>query len=110
MYPEKLNIIPIDDNPKKGFSHTAVLASTIKGHNVLYSTLLSKNDIHYAGKDLEFRLKNLKEFEYKGKEHIDVVLIDDVVTTGLTIKQAKKELEKHNVNVLFSVVLANLQA
>ena len=110
LYPQKLNIIPIDDNPKKGFSHTGVLASVIKGHNILYSTLHSTKDIHYAGKDLEFRLKNPKEFIYKGKENIDVVLIDDVLTTGSTIKEAKKVLKKHNVNVLFSVVLANLQA
>ena len=109
LYPEKLNIIPIDDNPDKGFAHTAVLASSVKGHNILYSTLHSKNNIHYAGEDLEFRLNNPKDFEYTGKENIDVVLIDDVVTTGSTIKEAKEELKKHNVNVLFSVVLANLQ-
>ena len=109
LYPERLNIIPIDDKTEKGFSHTAVLASSVKGHNILYSTLHSKNNIHYAGEDLEFRLNNPKDFEYTGEKNIDVVLIDDVVTTGSTIKQARQELKKHNVNVLFSVVLANLQ-
>ena len=109
LYPEKLNVIPIDDNPSKGFSHTAVLASVIKGHNILYSTLHSTNNIHYAGKSLEFRLNNPKCFKYKGDKNIDVVLLDDIVTTGSTLKEAKKILKKHNVNVLFCVVLANLQ-
>jgi len=109
LYPEKLNIVPIDDNPSKGFAHTAVLANSIKGHNILYSTLHSQNDVHYAGKDLEFRLNNPKDFKYTGDENIDVVLIDDVVTSGSTINEAKEVLKKHNVNVLFSVVLANLQ-
>jgi len=109
LYPDKLNIIPIDDNPAKGFSHTAVLANAIKGHNILYSTLHSQNKVHYAGKDLEFRLNNPKDFKYTGAENIDVVLIDDVLTTGSTINEAKEVLKKYNVNVLFSVVLANLQ-
>ena len=109
LYPEKLNIIPIDDNPAKGFAHTAVLAKSVKGHNILYSSLHSQNKIHYAGKDLEFRLNNPKDFEYSGPENIDVVLIDDIVTTGSTLNEAKTVLKKHNVNLLFSVVLANLQ-
>jgi len=109
LYPEKLNIIPIDDNPKKGFSHTAVLASVIKNHNVMYGKLRSGSDIHYAGKSLEFRLNNPKNFKYSGLSDIDVVLIDDVLTTGTTIKEAKEVLKKHNVNVLFSAVLADLR-
>jgi len=109
LYPNKLNVIPIGDNPKKGFSHTAVLASVIKNHNIMYSTLHATNDIHYAGKSLEFRLKNKKGFKYSGKRNIDVVLIDDIVTTGSTINEAKEVLKQYGVNVLFSVVLADLR-
>ena len=109
LYPQKVNIIPIDDNPKKGFSHTAVLASVIKNHNVMFGALRARNKVHYAGKSLEFRLNNPRNFEYLGAENIDVVLIDDILTTGSTIAEAKEVLKKYNVNVLFSVVLANLQ-
>ena len=109
LYPQRVNIIPIDDNPQKGFSHTAVLASVIENHNIIYGSLWARNRVHYAGKSLEFRLNNPRNFEYRGAENIDVVLLDDVLTTGSTIAEAKEVLKKHNVNVLFSVVLANLQ-
>ncbi len=109
LYPERLNVIPVDDNPQKGFSHTAVLASVIKNHNILYGSLRAESNVHYAGKTLEFRLNNPRNFKYRGVRNIDVVLLDDVLTTGTTINEAKSVLKKYNVNVLFSVVLANLQ-
>ena len=108
-YPEVLNVIPIDDKIDKGYSHTAILAKAMKKDNKLYSTLHSKNNIKYAGKSLEFRLSNPREFEYKGPRDIDVVLIDDIVTTKTTINEAKEVLKRENVNVLFSLVLADLR-
>ena len=108
-YSGKLNIVPIDDKTYKGYSHTAVLASSMKKDNKLYSVLYSKNSVRYAGKSLEFRLQNPREFIYKGPENLDVVLVDDVVTTKTTLNEAKEVLKKHNVNVLFCLVLADLR-
>lgn len=107
---ENFFVIPIDDNPKKGFSHTAILAKEMKTQylKVLFNSLLATNSVKYAGKTLEFRLNNPKNFIYKGKKGIDVILVDDVVTTKTTLNEAKEVLKKHNVNVVLSVVLSNL--
>ncbi len=108
-FSNKLNIIPIDDKTDKGYSHTAILANAMKKDKKLYSTLHSKNRVKYAGKSLEYRLNNPRNFEYRGPENIDVILIDDIVTTKITINEAKKVLKTRNVNVLFSLVLADLR-
>ena len=75
----------------------------------LFNVLHSTNKVQYAGKSLEFRLQNPRNFEYRGNGNIDVILIDDISTTGLTLKEAKECLEKSGVNVALSVVLANLR-
>ena len=108
-YPKVLNIIPIDDKIDKGYSHTAILANAMKKDKKFFSTLHSKNSVQYAGKSLEFRLSNPRNFEYFGPKGIDVVLVDDIVTTKTTINEAKEVLKKYNVNVLFSLVLADLR-
>jgi competence protein ComFC len=107
-YTQSAYLIPIDDRIKKGYSHTAILAKSMQTKNLtpLFSSLHSQNDIRYAGKSLEFRLKNPRDFKYFGPRNIDVILVDDVMTTGLTLKEAKEVLKKYAVNVLFSVVLA----
>jgi len=104
-------IIPIDDRIDKGYSHTAIMADTMKTGTLkpLFNVLHSTNKVQYAGKSLEFRLKNPRNFKYTGPKNIDVILIDDISTTGLTLKEAKECLEKGGVNVALSVVLANLR-
>jgi competence protein ComFC len=109
LYTEKLYSIAIDDNVKKGYSHTAILNHSLKSKNItpLYKKLLSKNSISYAGKNLQFRLNNPRDFLYKGRKNIDIILVDDVVTTGTTIKEAKKLLQNYGVNVVFCLVLVD---
>ena len=108
-YPQTLNVIPIDDKIDKGYSHTAILVNSMKKDKKLYSTLHSQSNVKYAGKSLEFRLNNPRNFKYTGPKNIDVVLVDDIVTTGTTLKEAKEVLRKEGVNVLFSLVLADLR-
>lgn len=107
-YFEKAFLIPVDDNPEKGYSHTAILAKSMQTKYLkpLFSSLRVSNSFKYASKSLKERLSNPRNFVYKGAGDIDVILIDDVTTTSLTLKEAKQTLKKHNVNVLFSVVLA----
>ena len=107
-FKQKAFIIPIDDKIDKGFSHTAILANSMKTKYLtpLFFTLHSQNNFKYAGKSLEERLKNKRNFKYKGPKNIDVILVDDIVATGLTLKEAKETLKKYNVNVMFSMVLA----
>ena len=109
VYKEKIYSIGIDDNNKKGYSHTAILNKSLKSKQItpLYKKLISQNNITYAGKDLNFRLNNPRDFKYKGNKNIDVILVDDVVTTGTTINEAKEVLKKYNVNVAFCLVLVD---
>ena len=109
VYEDKIYSIAIDDNNKKGYSHTAILNHSLKSKYItpLYKKLLSTKNISYAGKNLEYRLNNPREFKYKGPKNIYTILIDDIVTTGTTIKEAKNTLKKYNVNVAFCIVLVD---
>jgi len=111
---EQITAIPIDDNPNKGYSHTAILASSLKSTfiNPLYNIIRSDNDIKFANKDYSFRLQNPRNFKYKKpflKKVNKVILIDDIVTSGLTLLEAKDCLIRENIEVLFALTLCNLQ-
>lgn len=108
-YKENSFIIPIDDNIKKGFSHTAILANSLKSKNLtpIYNSLKSLSNVQYAGKDLDFRLTNPRNFEYNGKKNINAILVDDVVTTKTTINEAIEVLNKNQVEVDFCLVLVD---
>lgn len=95
-YPTLVYALPIDDHTRHDFSHTAILAKYLKASCIqpLYNTLKASNIIKYAGKDLEFRQKNPRKFVYKGTSNIDVILVDDLMTTGTTILEAKKTAQK----------------
>ena len=101
--------IPIDDHTRHEFSQTAILAKKLKSKHILpvFNTLKATKIIKYAGKDLKFRKKNKRDFIYNGKEKIKVILLDDLVTTGTTILEAKKVLEQSNCEVLFALTISD---
>jgi competence protein ComFC len=73
----------------------------------LNGALLSSNHITYARKTLQYRLDNPRDFRYCGYEGIDAILVDDIVTTGITLQEAQNKLREHGVNVLFALTLAD---
>ena len=101
--------LPIDDHTRHDFSQTAILAKHLKSAFIkpVFNTLKAKNIVKYAGKNLEFRQKNPRKFIYSGVKNCDVILVDDVITTGTTILEAKKALKKEGVNVLFALTLCS---
>jgi len=103
-----ISLIPIDDKIKKGFSHTAVIAKELeyKKTKAQFNTLLNKSLKTYHGKSLSYRLENPRLFYINKKINTDVILIDDILTTGLTLQNAVKVLQKNNINVLFCITLA----
>jgi competence protein ComFC len=74
-----------------------------------HSSLQAKNRVNYSGKSLQFRLENPRDFIYRGKSNIDVILVDDIITTGITLQEAQKVLIEHGVNVLFALTLADVE-
>ena len=105
----RATLVPIDDTPR-AFSHTAILARAARSKRlkVSYGTLIATANVQYAGKDLAFRRANSKGFVLKKPVSGDVILIDDVVTTGTTMAQAARVLESAGANVLFAVSLCRL--
>ena len=108
-YKYKIFSICVDDNTKKGYSHSAILNKYLKTNYItpLYKTLLSQSGVRYASQSLEFRLNNPRDFKYTGAKNIDVILVDDIVTTGTTLKEAKEVLARHGVNVAFCMSLVD---
>ena len=104
-------IVGVDEHVKHGYSHVALLthAMRYKGVKILHAKLMATNPIKYAGKSLQYRLENSRDFEYKGVSNIEVILVDDIVTTGSTLKEAKEVLEKSGVTVLFALTLADVE-
>lgn len=100
--------VGIDDNVQKGYSHTGVIMDAFRycGIRPCYGELLAKNPISYAGKSLEYRQKNPKNFQTKLKNK-NLVIFDDVITTGTSLREAKKLLESCNNTVLFGLTLCD---
>jgi len=108
-YQYKLASIAIDDKTTSGYSHTAILNKALRSKNieVLHNKLRAKNDISYSGKSKEFRLLNSREFHMKDFKQNDVILVDDIITTGATLSQAINTLKANKKEVLFCLTLAD---
>jgi len=104
-------IVGVDEYVKSGYAHVALLTHAMKTkHSIpLHSVLMARNRVNYSGKDLQFRLANPRDFVYKGKSNIDVILVDDIITTGITLQEAQKVLMESGVNVLFALTLADVE-
>ena len=102
-------LISVDENVTRGYSHTAVLShySATSKIRALHTVLNSQNRVEYAGKSLNFRISNPRDFKYTGPSGIDAILIDDIITTGLTLQEAYTTLKQSNVNVLYALTVAN---
>ncbi|BDY12524.1 ComF family protein [Hydrogenimonas cancrithermarum] len=102
--------IPVDDDPSGGYSHTAILAKGLKryGYRPLFGRLHAQNRLSYSGQPLAFRVQNPRDFRYTGPTNIDAVLVDDIITTGLTLKEAHGRLLQHGVDLLGAFVLADV--
>lgn len=108
-YEEQVMAVPIDDHTRHEFSHSAILSRALKSSFIQpsYNTLRATNIVKYAGRDKEFRQKNPRRFQLTDFYDKTTILCDDIITTGATIREAKKALEKNNNQVLFSLTLAD---
>lgn len=105
-----INALPLDDRVDAMlYSHSAILAHALKDRFIkpIFNTLLAQNSVKYSGKSLEFRQKNKRNFKLLKPIFHPVILIDDIVTTGSSLLEAKKILEKNKIEVLFALVLAD---
>ena len=101
--------IGIDDTINSGHSHTAILNKALKSKTIkpLFNILRAGNPISYSGKSKQFRLVNPRNFimnDFKGK---NVILVDDIITTGTTLNQAIECMKSNKKEVLFCLTLAD---
>ncbi len=109
--PRDIYVVGVDENVKSGYSHVALLTHEMsrKYVKVLHGKLMARSLVNYSGKKLQYRLENPRDFIYTGPKDINVILVDDIITTGTTIKEAKEVLEKHGIEVLFTLTLADVE-
>jgi competence protein ComFC len=105
-------VVGVDEDVKSGYSHVALLTHEMKHKNVKiqHAKLRATNKINYSGKTLQFRLENPRDFVYRGVKKGEVILVDDIVTTGTTLKEAKQVLEESGLKVLFALTLAGVES
>ena len=108
-YPEPITSIAVDDYVSEGYSHTAVLNKALKSRCISpqFSKLRAKNRVSYSGKSKEFRVLNPREFEVNEFSGKNVILVDDIITTNLTLTQAVQAMQKRDKDVLFCLTLAD---
>ena len=102
--------VAIDDVPKSGYSHTALLNQALKTPyiQVLHNRLRDESGISYAGKSKAFRLLHPRQFSLKPFEQKELILVDDIITTGLTFQAAIKKMQQANKEVAFCLALADV--
>ncbi|MBU1928124.1 ComF family protein [bacterium] len=102
--------IAVDDVPLSGYSHTAIINKALNSSYIkpLYNKLRAKNSISYSGKSREFRLLNPRDFEIKSFDEKEVILVDDIITTGSTLTQAIQIMQANKKEVLFCLTLADV--
>jgi len=107
---EKYYTIAIDDTITSGYSHTAILNKHLKTYNIkpLFNQLRANNSVSYSGQSKRFREKNPRNFQLKKLKNANIILVDDIITTGSTLTQACSEVKKQNKTVSFCLTLTDV--
>lgn len=108
-YSDVISSIAVDDNIKSGYSHTAILNKSLQSKYIKpeFNSLRAKNSVSYSGKSREFRMMNPRDFTLKHNSTKDIIIVDDIVTTGSTLAQAISCINKSDKNALFCLTLAD---
>ena len=107
---ERFVSIGIDDRVKQNYSHTAILNRSLKTYNIkpIFTKLHAQNEITYSSKSRAFRKANPRNFKFKNFKETNVILVDDIKTTGSTLLEASNLLQKHNKEIAFCLTLVDL--
>ena len=110
-YETKVAAVGIDDHVRRGYAHTALLAKSLKSRHIVprYGRLRAKSRDTYSGKNYQYRLLHPRRFAYKPIPEETVILVDDILTTGLTLTQAAETLHREGKTVLCCLTLADAQ-
>lgn len=109
VYEGQIAAIGVDDHVRHGYSHTAILAKAMRSEHITpyYGRLLARSQETYSGQTFQYRLLHPRQFSVKSFPEEDVILVDDILTTGMTLTQAAETLTDEGKNVLFCITLAD---
>lgn len=101
----------VDEHVKHGYSHTAILNKALDSEYIRprYNRLMATSKESYSGKSFQYRLLHPRRFRLKPFKEKYVILVDDIITTGMTLTQAVEALEKEGKEVLFCLALADAE-
>ena len=110
-YEKKVASLSIDDHAQSGYSHTAILNHALTSPLIApeYGKLRASKHHKYAGKSVEERLMNPREFRYVPFGEEEVILVDDIVTTGITLTEATETLHAQGKKVILCLTLTDAQ-
>ncbi|MDP3022091.1 MAG: phosphoribosyltransferase family protein [Sulfuricurvum sp.] len=110
-YENKVASIGVDDHSTSGYAHTAILNRALKSPLItpLYGKLRATQHHKYAGKSVEERLANPRDFRYVSFGEEEVILVDDIVTTGTTLTEATEVLHAQGKKVILCLTLTDAQ-
>lgn len=111
QYANRVASVGIDDHARGGYSHTAVLNRALKSPNItpLYGKLRASQHYKYAGKSVEERLMNPRKFIYNPFSENEVILVDDIVTSGTTLSEAAEVLHANGKKVILCLTLTDAE-
>lgn len=101
----------IDEHVRHGYSHTAVLNKALTSEHIYprFNRLMATSKESYSGKSFQYRLLHPRRFVVSAFNEQYVILVDDIITTGMTLTQAVEALEKEGKEVLFCLTLADAE-
>lgn len=91
---EGIMLVGLDDYPYGAYSHVGVIVRAFERESKgrckgAYGALKARHKIQYAGQNLAFRQSNPKGFYLtRAITYPLVVLVDDIITTGTSFKEA----------------------
>jgi ComF family protein len=99
---------------QRGFNQATLIAQWLqKNYNLPHHTLLTKNkqttpQMQLTRYDRVFNLQNA--FEINTKQNIEnknILIVDDVITTGTTLEECARVLKKHGAHKVWGLALAS---
>lgn len=111
FWQQKVASVAIDDRVKEGYSHTAILNHALNSKNITpyYGRLYAQNNVIYSSKSKQYREQHPRDFQFGSFKEKEVIIVDDIITTGTTLSQAINVMEQNNKEVLFCLTLADAQ-
>lgn len=111
QYEHRVASLGIDDHASSGYSHTAILNKSLKSDTIIpyYGKLRATQRYKYAGKSVEERLLNPRQFSYLPFTEEEVILVDDIVTSGATLSEAAEVLHSNGKKVILCLTLTDAE-